>query len=84
MSVTMCIFCDSMVDTDHHECCPSCERCPFGEYMFCGTCVHYTEPVGELMIAKTGPKGFCTNEVCQTNRVDYDTESCSEYEDSEY
>lgn len=81
MSVTMCVFCDNMVDTDYHETCPSCERCPFGEYMFCGTCLHYVEPVSELLIAKTGIKGSCKR---GQGFVDEDTESCSDYEDAEY
>ena len=84
MSVTMCVFCDSMVDLDYNETCPGCERCPCGEYMFCGTCAFYKEPTSELLSAKTGDKGFCTNPVKQEERTDYDTESCSEYEDAEY
>jgi len=81
MSVTMCVFCDSMVDTDYHECCPSCERCPFGEYMFCGTCAFYTTPHELLHNSKCEGKCLFPG---GPGGVDADTESCDHYEDAEY
>ena len=81
MSVTHCVFCDNMVDTDWHETCPSCERDPFGEYMFCDTCEHFVEPASDLLRSKLRRNGSCKR---GHGVVDYDTEACNDYSDKEY
>lgn len=71
MSVTMCVYCDTSVDTDYHEYCPVCERCPFGENTICLHCEDYED-------------GKCLNLLSGRSFVNDTDDSCDVFEDCEY
>jgi hypothetical protein len=81
MSVVRCVFCETVVDTDYHEICTSCERCPFGENLICAHCAHFKEEPNDRLWSGDGS---CMNLSSDRVNISEDDDACPHYEDSDY